>query len=75
MEGVSDREEPGNTVTSGRRGGKKLSQRHLGGLHQEGNPAYSPAKMPLHCMGNKQEEMETMVQLENHELTAITEPW
>lgn len=48
-------------------------QRLLRGLFQEGNTAESTAKVPLyhtHSMRNKQEELETVVQLENYDLIA-----
>lgn len=73
---VSYREELENTVTSGSsRGNPQFSQRNLGGLIQGGNVANSPAVVPwqTHSTGNKQNERETMVQLENCDLIAITE--
>jgi len=56
----------------------ELSQRTLGGLLQEGDLTNSDLKCLYTnacSMGNKQEEMETVVQLENYDIIAIRERW
>lgn len=55
-----------------------MSQRNVGEPLQEGNAAKSLDEVFLYRYvqhGNTQEKLETMVQLENCDLIAITETW
>ena len=77
---LGDREVRGNAVTLG--GSKRNSQTCPGGIREgSSEKATRPiAKLKClhtnaHSMGNKQEELETMVQLGKYDLIAITETW
>ena len=74
---LSDREEPGNAVTLGSSKGEH--QICPGGLWEGSSRNVMCLKAQLKYLyisacskGNKQEEMETVVQLENYDLIAIT---
>ena len=77
---LGDREARGNTVTVG--GGKGKPQTCPGGIREgSSEKAVRPmAKLKrlyinVCSMGNKQEELETVVQLGKYELMAIMETW
>lgn len=75
---LGDREAHGNAVTLG--GGKRKPQTCPGGIREGSSKKAMRPIAKLKClytnacsMGNKQEELETVVQLGKYDLIAITE--